>query len=129
MALSRATDTDCCTDNWPNFFEKICGFVSDIIMHCDAILIISEINIYFSNDCDTLLVVTFSFTQFCVNRHSAVVTHDLIPSCRIVVSDLTVSPITSVMSDHFHIKFEVTTCPPSGSANAFSTQHFSVNLN
>lgn len=109
FSVSRQTDADS-YGPLASFLDESYESILSSLHTSEAILITGEIHIYFSEQ----LWSTTCYFSF----HQIVVTHDLIPSCRIVVYDLTVSPITSAMSDHFHIKFELTTCPPSGFANA-----------
>lgn len=94
-------------------------FISDLVMHSEKILVIGDFNIYLNmasvppSKAFLALIDTLGFTQFVHEpTHSSAITLDLILSGGIEVSDLNVSSVSSAVSDHFLIKFEVSlACP------------------
>uniref|UniRef100_A0A4W6F8H6 Reverse transcriptase domain-containing protein n=1 Tax=Lates calcarifer TaxID=8187 RepID=A0A4W6F8H6_LATCA len=90
-----------------------------------------DFNIHLNKASDPLniaflaLIDTFGFTQSVHEpTHCGGNTLDLILSRGIEVSNLTISPVTSVISDHFLIKFDATlVCPPKIVSNISSTRH------
>lgn len=88
-------------------------------MHSEKILVIGDFNIYLNmasvppSKAFLALIDTLGFTQFVHEpTHSSAITLHLILSGGIEVSDLNVSSVSSAVSDHFLIKFEVSlACP------------------
>ena len=116
---------------YSQFLEEFGEFLSDIITHSDEIVIIGDFNIHLNKADDPLckaflaLLDTFGFIQSVHEpTHSSGNTLDLILSRGIDVTAVTVSPVTSVMSDHFLIKFEASSaCPRNTGADVVTTRH------
>nr|XP_049586306.1 uncharacterized protein LOC125975153 [Syngnathus scovelli] len=99
---------------YSGFLDEFSEFVADLMTNADYIIIMGDFNIHMNLPSEPLtsafqtLSDTFGFTQAVqAATHKNGNTLDLVLSQGLATSNITVLPYTTVLSDHYLIKFEV----------------------
>ncbi len=99
---------------YSSFLDEFSDFLSDLVTHTDNIIIFGDFNIRVNHKTDPLtkaftsLIDTFGFVQLVHEQtHSNGNTLNLVLTCGINISDLSVLSYPSTLSDHCLIKFRI----------------------
>ncbi|WP_158586953.1 endonuclease/exonuclease/phosphatase family protein, partial [Alcanivorax profundi] len=99
---------------YSSFLDEFGAFLSDLIIHSDSILVVGDFNIHLNKESDPLarafqsLLTTLSFSQFVHEpTHISGNYLDLVLARGIDVSHLLVSSLSSAISDHSLVEFEI----------------------
>nr|XP_049610836.1 uncharacterized protein LOC125988967 [Syngnathus scovelli] len=117
---------------YSGFLDDFSEFVADLVTNADNIVIMGDFNIHMNSPSEPLtsafqtLIDTFGFTQAVqAATHKNGNTLDLVLSRGLATSNIAVLPYTTVLSDHFLIKFEILVpCQRQESNQNFSSRNF-----
>nr|XP_049596961.1 uncharacterized protein LOC125981145 [Syngnathus scovelli]XP_049596968.1 uncharacterized protein LOC125981145 [Syngnathus scovelli] len=117
---------------YSGFLDEFSEFVADLVTNADNIVIMGDFNIHMNSPSEPptsafqTLIDTFGFTQAIqAATHKNGNTLDLVLSRGLATSNIAVLPYTTVLSDHFLIKFEILVpCQRQESSQNYSSRNF-----